>query len=440
MKHNTRAGMSDLPVAILAILALGLIVPTLVLNQQAAVALQEHKALAAQITHLTETVQKQLNIQLEQFTLPVNLVGFAPAAGENLQEKQVESIRLAAEALRQGNDPAAGKFWSEFVTEAKAFDPDCKLSDTPPATLQEMANAMFPYVERAQTFERMGRTPPASAQKRVEANTAVALKLLTPYDKVDAYIAENVAFVGEAQTKEDEIYTQESGGYDKDIADLTAAFTEKETEHKLFMRTAEKTKKERQGKLEEYKSRDAVSFMRETVVGEILKTSSDGRIAYLKLGSRDRIVPGMRFRVGNRGENGVVTDKARIRVSQVWPELAEVEIVRQTNPRVPVLAGDLLVNPFYHPSRRVVVQVVGKDTGTTKAETVARLKSQGVIVRSKFSPDLDFVVKMADEMEEAEGPDVALAAQLDVPVYYARDRRTDRPVFAPADLISYLED
>jgi hypothetical protein len=439
-RHPTRAGLSEVPVLIVASLAILLLVPAAILYNQPDVELQKWNVLHNEIRR-AEDADKAYTEQIAAM-LAGPLTGLDPQSAEPPSAKRIGEAQKALEALRTGADPTAQRFWTDFVGEVKTDFADSPLTDAPPATLQQMAQAMIPYVERMQTIERTRRTPEATAQKRIDAVAAVAPKLPGPFAKIKADMDADLAKVEGAQTVEDDKHKKEIDGIAAETAQLEAELAEKKTAHELFMRDKKAEEEKAKGELAKFRSNETVSYARQTPVGEILKSTTDGRTAYIALGSRDRVTPGLRFQVGNRGLYGLVTDKGTVEVRQVWPEMAEVEVVKLANPRVPILAGDLLVNPFFHPRRPVVVQVVGSEQGggEAKAAAIARIRAAGAIVRPRFAPDVDFLVKMTDQVDTPEDEDVEIAGLLDVPIFLIRDKRTDRPVFYPPDLMRFLED
>jgi hypothetical protein len=121
------------------------------------------------------------------------------------------------------------------------------------------------------------------------------------------------------------------------------------------------------------------------------------KIAFIDIGSRDRVVPGLKFLVGNRGVQGKFEYKAKIEVKKVWITYCEVSIIEQYDPKThPVVEGDRIVNPLFSKERPIVVAFVGEDRPLRLRYSVdeagRRIKEIGSEVRKDVALDLDYVI------------------------------------------------
>jgi hypothetical protein len=94
--------------------------------------------------------------------------------------------------------------------------------------------------------------------------------------------------------------------------------------------------------------------------GTIVRTLPGQNIAYISLGSRDRVKSGMSFSVYSR-HKGVPADgkgKATLEVSQVFVDTSEARI-RSTTPGEPVMVGDVIANPIFDRNRQLNFVVAG---------------------------------------------------------------------------------
>lgn len=94
--------------------------------------------------------------------------------------------------------------------------------------------------------------------------------------------------------------------------------------------------------------------------GTIVRTLPGQNIAYISLGSRDRVKVGMTFSVYSR-HKGVPADgkgKATLEITQVFGDTSEAKI-RSTTPGEPVMVGDVIANPVYDRNRQLNFVVAG---------------------------------------------------------------------------------
>ncbi len=115
-----------------------------------------------------------------------------------------------------------------------------------------------------------------------------------------------------------------------------------------------------QNDLEELKVRDAIKYEIHLAHGRIISPDNQNRIAFIDLGSRERIVPGLKFLVAKKGKQGKFSYKGKVEVKKVWLSYSEVAITDLYSSAVPIVDGDLLVNPLFHTRRPVVVAFVGE--------------------------------------------------------------------------------
>jgi hypothetical protein len=94
--------------------------------------------------------------------------------------------------------------------------------------------------------------------------------------------------------------------------------------------------------------------------GTIVRTLPGQNIAYISLGSRDRVKAGMTFSVYSR-HKGVPADgkgKATLEVTQVFADTSETRI-RSVAAGEPVMVGDIIANPVFDRNRQLNFVVAG---------------------------------------------------------------------------------
>ena len=91
------------------------------------------------------------------------------------------------------------------------------------------------------------------------------------------------------------------------------------------------------------------------VHGKILKPDIPNKVAFINIGSRERVTPGLKFLVGNRGVQGKFEYKAKVEVKKAWMTYCEVAILEIYDKEKPVVEGDGLVNPLFSKDRPIVL-------------------------------------------------------------------------------------
>lgn len=431
MRHSSRAGISEAVVVIFVFLALALLAPAVVCYNLIDAKTNIHKDLHEKIEAEGAEGGKQTQlIQRMRDAVETGATGFDPQPEATYMPDRTKAAMDAAAAFLAGGE--GGDVWGDFVAEVKRADPNWEAPETRPANLQQMATFMIPFVNDMSLDERVSQTPEQTAAKAVTTAGAIGGTLRRPYDEIQTGITEKDRDVSTAQQEETRVYDQEIARIGQDIATVTQQIEDVKLKGRLFDRKTTNEIYKLTGQLEEFKRKEAVNFARIRDVGEIFNTSTDGKTAHTKLGSRDGVVVGMHFHVGNKGRHENVEPKGRVQVRRVWPEMAELEVVSLRHERSPILTGDLLVNPFFRPGRPVIVQILGPERAPGvmgKLDAIGRIEEMGGVVRAAYSTDVDFVITMGEEIASADDIEaLRLARRMDVPVYRA------------ADLFDYLED
>jgi hypothetical protein len=192
--------------------------------------------------------------------------------------------------------------------------------------------------------------------------------------------------------------------------------------------------------LEQMRTKEVIKHRVNAAHGRVLKPDVAQKNAYIDLGSRERVVPGLRFVAARMGKEGKFEYKALLEVKKVWLETSEVAIVKAYEGGGPVIDGDLIVNPFYNPRRPVIVAFAGhtgdrafnlrlpdnnpKPLRLSAKEAANRIKEIGSEARMNVTLDADFVifteVSSTDTTRDA-WPDYKKAVLLEIPLADAAD-------------------
>jgi len=137
--------------------------------------------------------------------------------------------------------------------------------------------------------------------------------------------------------------------------------------------------------------------------GQILEVSESLPLAWIDLGSENRLVLGTRFRVeaGNLGER---TLKAWAEVIEVNDDIAKVRLTDLVDKFNPVVSGDYLVNPVYEPNGDFNAVLVGRFSGLYgKSELAILLEKIGIHVQDGLDPSTNFLIAGAPVMQDEDG-------------------------------------
>jgi len=137
--------------------------------------------------------------------------------------------------------------------------------------------------------------------------------------------------------------------------------------------------------------------------GQILEVSESLPLAWIDLGSENRLVLGTRFRVeaGNLGERAL---KAWAEVIEVNDDIAKVRLTDLVDKFNPVVSGDYLVNPVYEPNGDFNAVLVGRFSGLYgKSELAILLEKIGIHVQDGLDPSTNFLIAGAPVMQDEDG-------------------------------------
>jgi hypothetical protein len=174
--------------------------------------------------------------------------------------------------------------------------------------------------------------------------------------------------------------------------------------------------------IEDYRRREEIIYDPLEVHGKIIDPDVQESYAYINLGSVDRIVKGMKFRVFRMEEGGLVFWKGEIEVKRVYPHTSQVSITLVNDHNIPMVDGDLITNPLYNPRRPKVMAFAGNtESGRllyNVEEASKRITEIGSIVEKKLPVDADFLVVTTDFEGD---PNYLRAIELAIPIYHAED-------------------
>ena len=210
-------------------------------------------------------------------------------------------------------------------------------------------------------------------------------KLQADVAELNKQIAAEKATYNERKAKFTEDKTKAEGEIQKDTEEYAAYEIKINNEIRELKR-----------QLEELKVKEVIKHEINFIHGKILNPDVPNKTAFIDIGSRERVVAGLKFLVGNRGVQGKFEYKAKIEVKKAWMTYCEVSIIEIYDKDKPVVEGDHIVNPLFNRERPIIVAFVGEDRPLklrySVDEATRRIKEIGSEVRKDVSLDVDYVI------------------------------------------------
>lgn len=168
------------------------------------------------------------------------------------------------------------------------------------------------------------------------------------------------------------------------------------------------------------------------IQGHLLVPTGSQRLGGIDIGSKHRVVPGMRFMVAKPGVRNSFTYKGIIEVRKTFLTYSEVEILKVFDVNSPLLDGDLIVQPFLNRSRPLKIAFAGAERPPGFRLTILQAKNRiiewgnvvaepislgGEAPRKLLNVDVDFLIFTDLEPEQKEKPsEYWSAVDLGIPI------------------------
>ncbi len=146
--------------------------------------------------------------------------------------------------------------------------------------------------------------------------------------------------------------------------------------------------------LRELVKQEAIFHDLTEIQGRIVDPHQDEKFAFINLGSRDRLVRGLKLVVFVREPGGNVRWKGEVEVKEIYAESAKVSITETVDRFDPIIEGDVVFNPLFSTSRPKKVAFVGEfgKTKYSKEAAAIRIRNLGSIVQDQVTDETDFVI------------------------------------------------
>jgi len=233
----------------------------------------------------------------------------------------------------------------------------------------------------------------------------------------------------------DKAYNERKAGLSAQADKLKGEIEQEQAQFREFERRETGRIKKMRNDLEQMKQKEVLKHRVAIAHGKVLRPDVPQKSAFIDLGSRERVVPGLRFLAARIGFQGKFEYKAVLEVKKVWLDTSEVAIVSAKEGSGPVIEGDLIVNPFYNPRRPVIVAFAGhvgdrafnlrsaennpKPLRFSAREAANRIKEMGSEARTSVTLDADFVLftEVTNENTTRDSwPDYRKAVLLEIPI------------------------
>lgn len=313
----------------------------------------------AEVTQNYNTATSEKNARESELANVKPLLGYGPAEPLETIARDVEADRqvLGAYLTNLGAaQPAAPA--DEFGFEAA---PTTEISN--PLNYREIVKML-----KAELDKRSADLVKLTADKQA-LEKQVADNRVEDKGKLDAAQAGQKTAQDEL-AKELDTYNKARGDHQQQIATLVASLTKKDEDAraldaKLNQQLAELKQKDAKRNTDYIEMRDELAKTRprqfETTDGKITAVLPRERLVYINLGQADGLRPQVTFSVyGQDSAKLVETEsKAEIEVTQISGPHSAIARVLSDSRSDPILPGDAIFSPAFHPGSRVHFAIVG---------------------------------------------------------------------------------
>jgi hypothetical protein len=290
-------------------------------------------------------------------------------------------------------------------------------------TLQDLAQVAALRVMHAKTYNDQ-----LTLQKQIAeayARSVEDMKEPVTKGKVDYanFLRAQIAEVNKVIAKEDETHGARKAELTTALDAATKGIEDENVRYGDWELRMKNDIRERIRQLDELKIKEAIRLDVNVAHGKVIKPDSMNKLAFITIGSRDRVVPGLIFVAAKRGDQGRYVYKAELMVKKVWPTHSEVAVTKVIDRNSPVIEGDVILNPLFNTRRPVVVAFAGEEAVSSVRpahnlkEATRRIAEMGSVVRDTLTLDVDFLIftESSGQKQMSAYPNFAKAALLGIP-------------------------
>lgn len=389
------AGIHMVLVVLLVLITVALVYAATIIFAQFKEAERVAKALKQEITILEER-EGRIKAEIDRAILPTGLAG---------KEGEIKlPITEAADLARKNREEYmnAARPNRLPLVEPKGGVDDAKVAAVREGsslygTLQEqvvLAAAWADiYKNRAAQLSLEVETAKQQADNRDKIKPDIMKRkqeykdlLLGRIQEVNKFISDENAAYEERKKK----LAEDKAKAEMEMTEEAAKFAEYEI--KILNETRELRRQ-----LEDLKVKEVIKHDATVVHGRVLRPDVPNKTAFIDVGSRERVVPGLKFLVGRRGLQGKFEIKGKIEVKKAWVTYSEVSIIEVSEAAErPITEGDQIVNPLFSKERPVIVAFAGEERARflkySVDEATRRIKEIGSEVRKDLGLDVDYMI------------------------------------------------
>lgn len=263
-------------------------------------------------------------------------------------------------------------------------------------TLQALVNPAISRTNHYKNRMEQLQVDLKTAEEQKKSREAIAPEVPKKKEETRGVLQKEIARLNEEIAREKTQYNERKTKFNEDKTKAEAEIAAEVEKYASDEIKVNNEIRELKRQLEELKVKEVIKHEINFVHGKILKPDVPNKVAFINIGSRERVTPGLKFLVGNRGVQGKFEYKAKIEVKKAWMTYCEVAIIESYDKDRPVVEGDAIVNPLFHKERPIVVAFVGEDRPLKLRynvdEATRRIKEIGSEVRKEVSLDVDYVI------------------------------------------------
>jgi hypothetical protein len=138
--------------------------------------------------------------------------------------------------------------------------------------------------------------------------------------------------------------------------------------------------------------------------GQILDVAGNSGIAWVDIGRKQFLRPGIEFQVFQTIKGGRRQVKGRVEIQLVEEKASQVRILETTDDLNPIAKGDSITSPFYDPRAVPIFVFAGKGLESKKITEDAlrsKIKGYGAQIQDEITKDTTFLVVLKEEDNNA---------------------------------------
>ncbi len=177
------------------------------------------------------------------------------------------------------------------------------------------------------------------------------------------------------------------------ITELEGETQKTEAERKKERNSLENQVLAEKAKVQEINERNKMIREHDVPDGAIIDASASIGLAWINAGTRQGLMRGTKFLVYDLGKGGEKRPKGWIEVREVRSDSAVCGITSMKDSLDPIVAGDLIANPYFDRDKQPVFVFLGDLPGRYSKDEVTRmLQAKGARVDDQVSAMTDFLV------------------------------------------------